>query len=155
MSRFTHFLETFGQKVHLWVKNSVSWTKSALLHVICCKLYWVKLANLQLRAKTMYLSRNSKYALDEKIYGYFDLAETLLTFATLRTAQVSGSTIERQVDPLFWLIMAFTCKTAGLESNRAMFSNSWTRNRESLISKRTLIHLHIWQNLHQIINKQQ
>ena len=91
----------------------------------------------------MYLSRNSKYALDEKIYGYFDLAETLLTFATLRTAQVSGSTIERQVDPLFWLIMAFTCKTAGLESNRAMFSNSWTRNRESLISKRTLIHLHI------------
>ena len=37
LSRFTHFLEIFGQKkVPFWVKNSVSWARSALLHGIYC-----------------------------------------------------------------------------------------------------------------------
>ena len=45
LSRFTHFLEIFGQKKGpSWVKNSVSWARSALLHGIYCIFYWVKFA---------------------------------------------------------------------------------------------------------------
>ena len=36
LSRFTHFLEIFGQKKCFGVKNSVSWARSALLHGIYC-----------------------------------------------------------------------------------------------------------------------
>ena len=37
--------------------NSVSWARSALLHGIYGILHWIKFANLQLRAKTLHLSR--------------------------------------------------------------------------------------------------
>ena len=48
MLRFTHFLEIFGKKkVPFWVKNSVYWARSALLHGIYCILHWVEFANLR------------------------------------------------------------------------------------------------------------
>ena len=33
------FSSSLGKKVPFWVKNSVSWAKSALLHGICCIFY--------------------------------------------------------------------------------------------------------------------
>ena len=51
MSQFTHFLEDFDHFFSFFlVKYSVSWVRRALLHDIYCILY-VKVANLQLRAK--------------------------------------------------------------------------------------------------------
>ena len=51
---FVAIYALFGR---LWVKNSVSWVRSALLHGIYCIFYWVKFANLRLREKTTHLSR--------------------------------------------------------------------------------------------------
>ena len=51
------FGDLWAKKVPFWVKNSISWARSALLHGIYCILYWVKFANLRLRAKTTHLSR--------------------------------------------------------------------------------------------------
>ena len=47
----------WSKKVPFWVKNSVSWARSALLHGVYCIFYWVKFAILRLRAKTTHLSR--------------------------------------------------------------------------------------------------
>ena len=41
------FGDLWAKKVPFWVKNSVSWARSALLHGIYCIFYWVKFANLQ------------------------------------------------------------------------------------------------------------
>ena len=54
---YTLFDKTLGKKVCLWVKNSVSWARIALLHGIYCILYLIKFAILQLHAKTLRLSR--------------------------------------------------------------------------------------------------
>ena len=43
--------------VPLWVKNSVSWARSALLHGIYCIFHWVNFANLRLRTITTHLTR--------------------------------------------------------------------------------------------------
>ena len=51
------FGDLWAKKVPFWVKNSISWARSALLHGIYCISYWVKFANLRLRAKTTHLSR--------------------------------------------------------------------------------------------------
>ena len=71
--RFVAIYKLFGnlwtKTVFLRVKNSVSWARSALLHGIYFILYIVKFPNLQLRAKTLHLSRNSKYVLDEIFCG--------------------------------------------------------------------------------------
>ena len=59
--RFVAIYALFGdllsKKVPLWVKNSVSWARSALLHGIYYTFYWVKFANLRLRTKTTHLSQ--------------------------------------------------------------------------------------------------
>ena len=51
------FDKTLGKKVRLWVKNSVSWARIALLHGIYFILYLIRFAILQLHAKTPRLSR--------------------------------------------------------------------------------------------------
>ena len=38
------FRDLRAKKVPFWVKNSVSWARSALLHGIYCIFYWVKFA---------------------------------------------------------------------------------------------------------------
>ena len=59
--RFVAIYALFGdllaKKVSFWVKNSVSWARSALLHGIYCIFHWVNFANLQLRAKTTHSMR--------------------------------------------------------------------------------------------------
>ena len=47
----------WAKKVPFWVKNSVSWARSALLHGKYCIFHWVNFVNLRLRAKTTHLSR--------------------------------------------------------------------------------------------------
>ena len=54
---YTLFGNLLAKKVFFWVKNSVSWARNALLHGMYCIFYWVKLANLQLRAKMTHLLR--------------------------------------------------------------------------------------------------
>ena len=54
---YTLFGDLWAKKVPFWVKNSVSWARSALLHGLYCILYWIKFANLQLRAKMTHLWR--------------------------------------------------------------------------------------------------
>ena len=77
MSRFTHFLEDFEQKVFYCVKNSVSWTRiiiiiiiiivrSALLHDMYCILYRNKFASLQICAKRTHLSQNYRVCVRQK-----------------------------------------------------------------------------------------
>ena len=60
-SRFVAIYALFGdlwaKRVLFWVKNGVSWARSALLHGKYCIFYWVKFANLLLRTKTTHLSR--------------------------------------------------------------------------------------------------
>ena len=51
------FGDLWAKKVPFWVKNSVSWARSALLHGIYCIFHWVNFANLRLRAKTTHLMR--------------------------------------------------------------------------------------------------
>ena len=51
------FGDLWAKKVPFWVKNSVSWARSALLHGIYCIFHWVNFANLRLRAKTTHLTR--------------------------------------------------------------------------------------------------
>ena len=51
------FWKTLGRKSAFWVKRVFFWVRSALLHSIYSILYWIKFANLQLRAKTTHLSR--------------------------------------------------------------------------------------------------
>ena len=41
------FGDLWSKKVPIWVKNSVSWTRSALLHGIYFIFYWVDIANFQ------------------------------------------------------------------------------------------------------------
>ena len=73
--RFVAIYALFGRllakKVLFWVKSSVSWARSALLHCIYCILYWTKCANFQLRGKTTHLLQISKDASDERIEGIF------------------------------------------------------------------------------------
>ena len=45
------FGDPWAKKVPFWVKNSVSWARSALLHGIYCIFYSVKFANLRSRSK--------------------------------------------------------------------------------------------------------
>ena len=52
--RFVAIYALFGD---LWVKNSVSWARSALLHGIYCIFHWVNFANLRLRTKPTHLMR--------------------------------------------------------------------------------------------------
>ena len=54
---FGDLCQKWAIKVPFWFKNSVSWARSALLYGIYCIFYWVKFANLRLRAKTTHLSR--------------------------------------------------------------------------------------------------
>ena len=51
------FGDLWAKQVPFWVKNSVSWARSALLHGIYCIFHWVKFANLWLRAKTTHLTQ--------------------------------------------------------------------------------------------------
>ena len=43
---YTLFGDLWAKKVTFWVKNSVSWARSALLHGIYCIFHWVNFANL-------------------------------------------------------------------------------------------------------------
>ena len=43
---YTLFGDLWAKKVPFWVKNSVSWARSALLHGVYCIFYSVKFANL-------------------------------------------------------------------------------------------------------------
>ena len=52
------FGELWAKKEPFWVKNSVSWARSALIHGIYCIFHWVNFANLRLRAKTTHLTQN-------------------------------------------------------------------------------------------------
>ena len=51
------FGDLWAKKVPFWVKNSVSWARSALLHDIYRIFHWVNFANLRLRAKTTHLTQ--------------------------------------------------------------------------------------------------
>ena len=51
------FGDLWAKKVPFWVKNSVSWARSALLHGIYCIFHWVNFANLRLRAKMTHLTQ--------------------------------------------------------------------------------------------------
>ena len=52
------FQKFLGKKVFYWVKSSVSWATSGLLHGIYCILYWINFASLQIRAKKTYFSQD-------------------------------------------------------------------------------------------------
>ena len=55
-----------------WVKNSVSWAISTLLHGIYCIFHWVNFANLQNHAQKQRIWReNCKYAFDENFHRHF------------------------------------------------------------------------------------
>ena len=60
MSWFTHFWDDNRQESTFWVKNSVSWAKSALLRGIYCIFHWVNFANLRLCVKMTHLTRKLK-----------------------------------------------------------------------------------------------
>ena len=81
------FWKSKVKKVPFWVKNSVSWARSALLHGIYCILHWVKFANLWWRI----CRENSKYALDESFHGHFCLQRKAANFChpALRSFMVS------------------------------------------------------------------
>ena len=54
---YTLLGDLWAKNVPFWVKNNVSWARSALLHSIYCTFYQVEFANLRLGAKTTYLSQ--------------------------------------------------------------------------------------------------
>ena len=62
--RFVAIYAIFGRlkarNVLFWIKNSVSWARSALLYSTYCILYLEKSANLHLRAKTTHLARKQQ-----------------------------------------------------------------------------------------------
>ena len=80
-----------GKKVFFWVKNSVSWARSALLHGIYCILYCVEFANLHLHAKMMNLSQKIVNTLSYMVI--FALAERLPTSATRSQNVVRSSSV--------------------------------------------------------------
>ena len=68
----------FGSKSVFWDNNSVSWARSALPHDIYCILYWIKLSNLQLRAKTTHFSQaNTRLTIFFGIMCFIYCAKTL------------------------------------------------------------------------------
>ena len=54
---YTLFGDLWAKKVPFWVKNSVSWARSALLHGIYCIFHRVNFAILRLCAKTTHLTQ--------------------------------------------------------------------------------------------------
>ena len=46
---YTLFGDLWAKKVPFWVKNSVSWARSALLHGIYCIFHWNNFANVRFR----------------------------------------------------------------------------------------------------------
>ena len=81
--RKLRFGDLWARKVPFWVKNSVSCARSALLHGIYCKIYCVKFANLQLRAKTAHLSQKLYTRLTKIFMDIFAPDERLPSSATL------------------------------------------------------------------------
>ena len=79
------------KKVPFWVKNSVSWARSALLHGIYCILYWVKLANLQLPKKRRICRKIVNTLLTNIFMAIFALAERLSIAATLQDCLIHNS----------------------------------------------------------------
>ena len=55
----------------LWVKNSVCWARSALLHGTYCMLYLINLQICNYAQKRRICRKNSKYAPDENYCGHF------------------------------------------------------------------------------------
>ena len=79
------FWKSLDKKKFLFsVKNSVFWTRSALLHGIYCLVYRVKFANFQLRAKTThFVAKIVTTRLTKICLAIFALAEKVPTSATL------------------------------------------------------------------------
>ena len=80
--RFVAIYALFGdllaKKVPFWVKNSVSWARSALLHGTELNLQICDSAQ-----KLCICHKNCKYALDKNFHGHFAPDETLPSSATL------------------------------------------------------------------------
>ena len=65
------FGDLWAKKVPFWVKNSVSWARSALLHSIYCIFHWVILQLCDYAQKQRIWRKNCKYALDENFHCHF------------------------------------------------------------------------------------
>ena len=65
------FGDLWSKKVPFWVKNSVSWARSALLNVYIAYFTELNLQICDFAQKRRICRENCKYALDERFHGHF------------------------------------------------------------------------------------